>query len=98
MTTKFTAPVVIVGSGLAGLSTGNQLVTKYKVPIVLLDKASSIGGNSIKASSGINGAVTTTQKTLKVDDSVDKFYQDTFKSAKGLGNSALMSKLAFSGL
>lgn len=94
MTTKFAAPVVIVGSGLAGLSTGNQLVTKYKVPIVLLDKASSIGGNSIKASSGINGAVTTTQKTLKVDDSVDKFYQDTFKSAKGLGNSALMSKLS----
>lgn len=87
-------PVVIVGSGLAGLSTGNQLVTKYKIPIVLLDKAASIGGNSIKASSGINGALTATQKTLKVQDSPESFFHDTVQSAKSKGVESLMEKLS----
>lgn len=87
-------PVVIIGSGLAGLSTGNQLVTKYKVPIVLLDKAASIGGNSIKASSGINGAFTNTQKSLNVQDSPEAFFHDTVESAKKKGVESLMNKLS----
>lgn len=88
------SPVVIIGSGLAGLTTGNQLATKYKIPIILLDKAASIGGNSIKASSGINGAFTTTQKNLNVQDSPESFYRDTVTSAKGRGIESLMNKLS----
>ncbi|CAR28503.1 hypothetical protein ZYGR_0S01360 [Zygosaccharomyces rouxii] len=87
-----TRPVVIVGTGLAGLSAGNQLV-KHKIPVILLDKASSIGGNSIKASSGINGAWTETQKRLNVQDSPELFLQDTIRSAKGKGVEPLMEKL-----
>ncbi|QLQ79123.1 hypothetical protein HG537_0B04710 [Torulaspora globosa] len=87
-------PVVIIGSGLAGLSTGNQLVTSYKIPIVLLDKAASIGGNSIKASSGINGALTSTQRALNVQDSPEAFFQDTVESAKHKGVESLMNKLS----
>lgn len=87
-------PVVIIGSGLAGLSTGNQLVTSYKIPIVLLDKAASVGGNSIKASSGINGALTSTQKALGVQDSPEAFFQDTVDSAKHKGVESLMNKLS----
>lgn len=86
-------PVVIVGSGLAGLSAGNQLVTKYNIPIVLLDKAAKIGGNSIKASSGINGAYSTTQRNLGVEDSSALFLNDTIKSAKHKGVQSLMQKL-----
>lgn len=87
-----TRPVVIVGTGLAGLSAGNQLA-KYKIPVVLLDKATSIGGNSIKASSGINGALTETQKRWNVQDSPELFLEDTIKSAKGKGVEPLMEKL-----
>ncbi|SCU86190.1 LAME_0D04896g1_1 [Lachancea meyersii CBS 8951] len=94
MASKYSNPVVIIGSGLAGLSTANQLVLKHKIPIVLLDKASSLGGNSIKASSGINGAFTGTQKSLDVEDSEIAFYQDTVSSAKNAGVRTLMSKLA----
>ncbi|CCD23154.1 fumarate reductase NDAI_0B01200 [Naumovozyma dairenensis CBS 421] len=89
-----TSPVVIIGSGLAGLTTGNQLVTKHKIPIILLDKASSIGGNSIKASSGINGALTNTQEKFHINDSPAAFYRDTLKSAKGKGVPDLMNKLS----
>lgn len=93
LTMVTTRPVVVVGTGLAGLSASNQLV-KHKIPVILLDKAPSIGGNSIKASSGINGAWTETQKRLNVKDSPELFLQDTVKSAKGKGVEPLMEKLS----
>jgi hypothetical protein len=34
----------------------------------------SLGGNSVKASSGINGAETEAQRALKIDDSVQALY------------------------
>ena len=46
---------------------------------VLLDKSSFCGGNSTKATSGINGAATRTQKEKGVDDSIELFTKDTLK-------------------
>ncbi|KAL6940010.1 hypothetical protein ACO0QE_003888 [Hanseniaspora vineae] len=89
-------PVVVVGSGLAGLSAATQLITKYKIPVVLIEKADKIGGNSVKASSGINGVQTRTQLENYhiTDDNAEVFYQDTLKSSKKLGIPKLMEKLA----
>ncbi|KAG0658238.1 fumarate reductase [Maudiozyma exigua] len=87
-------PVVIIGTGLAGLSTANQLVKTHSVPVILIDKAASIGGNSIKASSGINGAHTTIQEEQHITDSPELFLKDTVKSAKGKGSEPLMDKLS----
>ncbi|CAB4252096.1 similar to Saccharomyces cerevisiae YEL047C Soluble fumarate reductase, required with isoenzyme Osm1p for anaerobic growth [Maudiozyma barnettii] len=87
-------PVVIIGTGLAGLATANQLVKTHNVPIILIDKAASIGGNSIKASSGINGAHTTIQEQQQITDSPELFLKDTVKSAKGKGSEPLMEKLS----
>ncbi|CAL9737475.1 fumarate reductase 2 [Monosporozyma servazzii] len=92
-TTSQTNPVVIIGSGLAGLSAANQLVLKHNIPIILLDKAETIGGNSIKASSGINGAWSSTQQNLNVEDSPELFLKDTIKSSKHKGVQSLMKKL-----
>jgi len=47
--------------------------------VVLLDKSSFCGGNSTKATSGINGAATKTQKDKGIDDSVELFTSDTLK-------------------
>ncbi|KAJ4297812.1 hypothetical protein N0V90_005708 [Kalmusia sp. IMI 367209] len=66
---------IIVGSGLAGLSAASQLVAK-NVPVRLLERGAKPGGNSIKASSGINGAPTKYQPSKD-----DAFYSDTIKSA-----------------
>lgn len=74
------APVVIVvGSGLAGLSAAYEAL-KVGAAVRLLDRASKPGGNSIKASSGINGAGTPAQKAAGIlhDES---FYDDTVRSA-----------------
>ncbi|KAL5003050.1 FAD binding domain-containing protein [Aspergillus recurvatus] len=69
--------VIVVGTGLAGLSAATQL-TVHNVPVILLDRAEKPGGNSIKASSGINGAGTRFQT---VPDTVEEFYNDTVRSA-----------------
>ncbi|KAI9831555.1 MAG: hypothetical protein M1819_004785 [Sarea resinae] len=66
---------IVVGSGLAGLSAASQLIT-HKVPVHLLERAPKPGGNSIKASSGINGAPTRFQPVAD-----NAFYDDTVKSA-----------------
>ncbi|EDO14782.1 hypothetical protein Kpol_370p10 [Vanderwaltozyma polyspora DSM 70294] len=87
------SPVVIVGSGLAGLTTAYQLVSSHNIPVIILEKSNSLGGNSIKASSGINGANTFTQKSEDIDDTPELFLKDTIKSAKGRGINSLMKVL-----
>ncbi|KAF1978107.1 Flavocytochrome c [Bimuria novae-zelandiae CBS 107.79] len=66
---------IIVGSGLAGLSAASQLIAR-NVPVRLLERGAKPGGNSIKASSGINGAPTKYQPIMD-----DAFYSDTVRSA-----------------
>jgi len=69
---------IVVGGGLAGMSAANQVV-ECGGKTLLVDKSSFCGGNSTKATSGINGAATKTQKDKGVDDSVELFTSDTLK-------------------
>merc|ERR1711871_574496 len=46
---------------------------------VLLDKSAFCGGNSTKATSGINGAETKTQKQKGIPDTIELFTSDTLK-------------------
>ncbi|KAI5949761.1 OSM2 [Candida theae] len=87
-------PIVIVGGGLAGLSAAHQAYLRG-ANVVLLDKQGFLSGNSGKATSGINGALTRTQTKLQIDDSVDKFYEDTLKTAKDRANPALIKVLTY---
>jgi FAD-dependent fumarate reductase len=68
---------IVVGSGLAGLSAASTLI-RHNIPVRLLERAAKPGGNSIKASSGINGAPTSYQPTPEPQDA---FYADTIRSA-----------------
>jgi FAD-dependent fumarate reductase len=84
--------VIIVGAGLAGLSCAHQVLQlSSRHNVVILEKLGKAGGNSIKASSGINGAGTRHQKE---QDSPEQFFDDTVKSAKGLGKPELMKVLS----
>ncbi|KAJ7617277.1 Flavocytochrome c [Roridomyces roridus] len=71
---------IVVGGGLAGLSATHTLLERGK-SVLLLDKKPSLGGNSVKASSGINGAHTAAQQALGIQDSVEAYYTDTAASA-----------------
>ena len=46
--------VIVIGGGLAGLSAAHT-VLENGGSVVLLDKSAFLGGNSTKATSGING-------------------------------------------
>merc|ERR1712070_925039 len=70
--------VIVVGGGLAGMSAANQTV-ECGGRTILLDKSSFCGGNSTKATSGINGAGTKTQKEKGVPDNAEIFVADTLK-------------------
>lgn len=62
---------------------------------MLLDKNNFFGGNSTKATSGINGALTRTQVDEKIGDSVKQFYDDTLKSARDKARPDLIKVLTY---
>jgi len=69
---------IVLGGGLAGVSACNT-VLENGGKVVLLDKSAFCGGNSTKATSGINGAETKTQKEKGIADTVEIFTNDTLK-------------------
>ncbi|KAJ3171577.1 hypothetical protein HDU88_007657 [Geranomyces variabilis] len=75
--------VIVVGGGLAGLSAAHTILERGG-NVILLDKNPFLGGNSTKATSGINGAGTATQRKLGVPDTSEIFYEDSAKSARDL--------------
>jgi len=69
---------IVVGGGLAGMSAANT-VLENGGRVVLLDKSSFCGGNSTKATSGINGSDTKAQRANNIKDSAELFTSDTLK-------------------
>ena len=73
--------VVVIGTGVAGMTTALRLLDRG-ARVILLDKETKVGGNSAKASSGINGCCPTHSRSdSNSADSVDAFAADTAKSA-----------------
>ncbi|KAF4708070.1 hypothetical protein FOZ62_019172, partial [Perkinsus olseni] len=71
-------PSIVVGGGLAGFSAANTILERGG-EVILIDKSAFCGGNSSKATSGINGSCTKTQKRLGVKDSNEQFEFDCMK-------------------
>ncbi|KAI2843930.1 hypothetical protein CBS63078_9489 [Aspergillus niger] len=90
-----TAPrVIVVGGGLSGLSAAHTVYLNGG-NVLVLDKQAFFGGNSTKATSGINGALTRTQVDLGIADSVKQFYDDTLKSARDKARPELIKVLTY---
>ncbi|THH09792.1 hypothetical protein EW145_g1758 [Phellinidium pouzarii] len=86
------AQVIVVGGGLAGLSAAHTLLERG-ANVLLLDKQPFMGGNSTKATSGINGSGTAPQQDAGIQDSSKLFFEDTKKSAKDLARDDLIRVL-----
>ena len=78
--------IVIVGSGLAGLSAGFESYRNAKgsLKVIILEKESNYGGNSKKATSGINLLETPIQSKKNITDTFQLFYDDTMNSSTNL--------------
>ena len=92
-TTTFDYDLIIVGSGLAGLTAAfeSDKLFKGEKKILILEKMPKFGGNSAKATSGINMLNTPLQEKEGVKDSFEIFYKDTMKSGKNLSQPKLVS-------
>ena len=77
--------VIIVGGGLAGLAAAHSAI-EYGSNVLLIEKNAFCGGNSTKATSGINATLTKTQIRKGIEDTKESFAKDTYRSAN-LGKS-----------
>ncbi|RIB22573.1 hypothetical protein C2G38_2173648 [Gigaspora rosea] len=78
--TTISAKTILVGGGLIE-------------NVLVLDKNAFFSGNSMKAMSGINSALTKTQIALDVQDSAEIFTQDIARSAQDFAHSDLIKVL-----
>ncbi|OTQ58660.1 flavocytochrome c [Gilliamella sp. A7] len=81
--------VVVVGSGGAGLAAAIQ-AHDLGASVAVIEKMSVIGGNTNKASAGMNAAETKFQKLKGIVDSKDLFYQETMIGGKNKNNPELL--------
>jgi len=72
--------VIVVGSGLAA-SSAAMTCCEHGLKVLMIEKEKRLGGNSVKAWAGYNGAETSTQKNKGIDDTVELFANDTAFSA-----------------
>ncbi|TPX50764.1 hypothetical protein SeLEV6574_g00685 [Synchytrium endobioticum] len=86
--------VIVVGGGLTGLSAAHTVLERGG-SVVVVDKNSFFGGNSTKATSGMNGTLTSTQIKLGIPDSPAIFYDDSARSARDLITPSLTKVLTY---
>ena len=93
LNSKYDYDLIIVGAGLAGLTSAFEANKLFegKKRILILEKMPKSGGNSAKATSGINMLNTPLQEKEGVKDSYDIFFKDTMKSGKNLSQPKLVS-------
>lgn len=86
--------VVIVGAGGAGLTAAVR-ATQEGAKVLVLEKMSFVGGNSLKASGGMNCADTKFQAAADITDSgVPEFIEDTMNGGHGINDLSLVTTMA----
>lgn len=81
--------LVIIGSGGTGLVAALQAKELGLSPVIL-EKMDRMGGNTNRASSGMNAAETDFQLQHHIVDSYTDFYEETLKGGGGLNNKDML--------
>lgn len=81
--------LVVIGSGGAGMTAALQ-AHELGLSVCILEKMPEIGGNTNRASSGMNAAETQVQLDHHIVDSMDAFYDETLKGGGGQNNKELL--------
>ncbi len=81
--------VIVIGSGGAGLTAAIQAHELGLKPVIL-EKMDKIGGNTTRASSGMNAAETLVQLKHGIVDSFEDFYAETYKGGGEKNNTELL--------
>lgn len=87
-----TADVVVIGGGAAGMSAAIE-AAEYGAEVILLEKMNYLGGNTLRATGGMNAAETAAQRAAGITDSRESFFNDTMESGHWLNNDTLVHLL-----
>lgn len=87
------ADVVVIGAGASGMSASIEAHDK-EAKVILLEKMPYVGGNTLRATAGINGVGTTQQIEQGIVDDVELFKKDTFESGHDTNNIQMIEILA----
>lgn len=90
---EISCDVVVIGAGGAGM-TAAIAAKEAGANVVVLEKMPYVGGNTLKATGGMNAAETSVQKKLNIEDSVQTFIDDTMKGGKNINDETLVRKMA----
>ena len=85
--------VVIIGAGGAGM-TAAIMLKQAGVDFILLEKMPYAGGNTTKATGGMNASETHYQKEQGIEDSNALFAADTMKGGHALNDASLVAVMA----
>ena len=76
------ADIVIIGAGGAGMTAAIEAAKKGASNLVVLEKMPITGGNTVRATGGLNAAETPYQKAEGIEDSIELFIEDTMKGGR----------------
>lgn len=85
---------VIIGSGGTGLSAAIQ-ANELGMKVAVLEKEAELGGNTNRASSGMNAAETNVQLHHGVIDNVADFYHETYKDGGRLNDKDMLGYFVY---
>ena len=85
--------VVVIGAGGAGMTAAIE-AHDAGAKVLVLEKAAMTGGNTSRATGGMNAAETPEQEKAGIEDSVELFVQDTMVGGKNINDEALVKTLA----
>lgn len=86
--------VVIIGSGGTGLTAAIQ-ANELGMKVAVLEKEEELGGNTNRASSGMNAAETNVQLKHGVIDNVADFYHETYKDGGRLNDKDMLGYFVY---
>ena len=87
------ADIVVIGAGGAGMAAAVQAHDNGIKKVVIIEKMPMVGGNTIRATGGINAAETPQQAKLGIKDSIEQMYKDTMKGGHNRNNPELVKVL-----
>ena len=92
---ELTTDIVIIGAGGAGMTAAINATQEGK-DVILLEMMPYAGGNTTKATGGMNAAETHYQKEQGIEDSVEQFIviEDTMKGGHDINDRALVTVMA----
>jgi len=85
--------IVIIGAGGAGMTAAIN-ATQAGKSVILLEKMPYVGGNTTKATGGMNAAETHYQKEQGIEDTVEQFVEDTMKGGHDINDRDLVTVMA----